>query len=65
MKLTDDTLLPARPAFRVAEVAELLGIPRASVYSHIRSGALPAVRIGATVLVRRSDLLALLDPEVA
>jgi len=60
----DESLIPAKPLFRVSEVAEILGIPRPSVYSHIRCGALPAVKLGATVLIPRSTLLALLG-EVA
>jgi len=56
-----EKLIPLRPAFRVAEVAELLGVARASVYSHIEAGHLAAVHLGKTVLVPRSALIALLE----
>jgi excisionase family DNA binding protein len=56
-----EELIPLRPAFRVAEVAELLGLARASVYSHIESGHLAAVYLGKTVLIPRPALIALLE----
>ena len=56
-----EELIPPRPAFRVAEVAELLGLPRASIYSHIEAGHIVAVRIGKTVLIPRPVLIALLE----
>ena len=56
-----EKLIPLRPAFRVAEVAELLGVARASVYSHIEAGHLAAVHLGKTVLIPRSALIALLE----
>lgn len=56
-----DELLPRRPTFRVAEVAELLGVAKASVYSHIGAGHLAAVHLGKTVLIPRWALVALLE----
>jgi excisionase family DNA binding protein len=56
-----DELIPMRPTFRVAEVAELLGVAKASVYSHVASGHLAAVHLGKTVLIPRSALIALLE----
>jgi excisionase family DNA binding protein len=61
MSVKIEELIPIRPAFRVSEVAELLGLPRASVYSHIEAGHIVAVRIGKTVLVPRPALVALLE----
>lgn len=58
---TLDALVPAKPFFRVHEVAELLGVPRATVYSWARSGVLRVRKVGSAVLVARFDLLALLD----
>jgi excisionase family DNA binding protein len=60
-----EDLIPHRPAFRVAEVAELLGLARASVYSHIDAGHLAAVHLGKTVLIPRSALIALLEDKDA
>jgi excisionase family DNA binding protein len=47
----------ARPLTR-AEVAELLGIPRSTVYELARRGDLPARRIGRRWLFLRDRLLA-------
>lgn len=55
-----DPLIPGKPFLRVQEVAELLGVPRATVYSWARSGVLRVRRVGSAVLVARPDLLALL-----
>ena len=57
-----DTLVPDRPFLRVHEVADLLGVPRATVYSWARSGVLRVRKVGSAVLVARPDLLDLLDP---
>lgn len=43
---------------RPAEVAEALGIGRSKVYELIASGALPSVRIGASVRVPLGSLRA-------
>lgn len=56
-----DSLVPPKPFLRVHEVAALLGVPRATVYSWARSGVLPVRRVGSAVLVARPDLVALLD----
>lgn len=37
-----------RKAYRAREVAEILGVDINSVYDMVRSGVLPAVRIGET-----------------
>jgi excisionase family DNA binding protein len=41
---------------KVEDVANLLGVSRASVYESIRSGAIPAVRMGRRVLVPTYEL---------
>ncbi len=40
----------------VAEVAELLRVSTMTVYRLIRTGELPAVRVGRNYRVRRADL---------
>ncbi len=60
---TVDTLLPAKPFLRVYEVADLLGVPRPTVYSWARSGVLRVRKVGSAVLIARTDLLALLEKE--
>ncbi len=45
----------------VEEVAEALRIGRSAAYELVRSGGLPAVRIGRTIRVSRQALLAWID----
>jgi len=62
-----DALIPNKPFFRVHEVAEILGLPPATVYTWTRpeSGVLRASRPGGAVLIARPDLVALVEQEVA
>lgn len=48
----------------VAEVAELLRVSTMTVYRLIRSGDLPAVRVGRNYRVRRGDLDTYLEEQV-
>lgn len=48
----------------VAEVAELLRVSTMTVYRLIRSGELPAVRVGRNYRVRRGDLDGYLQEQV-
>jgi excisionase family DNA binding protein len=50
-----------RLAYRVNEAAELLGISRSSIYVLFENGQLPFVKVAGRRLVRRSDLLELLQ----
>jgi excisionase family DNA binding protein len=45
-----------RPLLSPAEVAERLGVSRKSVYRLVRSGELPAVKIGHAVRVDPDEL---------
>jgi excisionase family DNA binding protein len=56
-----ETLIPDKPFLRVQEVAEVLGVPKATVYSWARSGVLRVRRVGGAVLVARPDLIAALN----
>lgn len=47
-----------------AEVADDLRVSTMTVYRLIRSGALPAVRVGRNYRVRRADLVAYLERQV-
>jgi excisionase family DNA binding protein len=58
-----EALVPDKPFLRVQEVAELLGVPRATVYSWARSGVLRVRRVGSAVLVARPDLMASLGED--
>ncbi len=48
----------------VAEVADLLRVSTMTVYRLIRSGDLPAVRVGRNYRVRRADLDEYLEQQV-
>lgn len=45
-----------RILMRASEVAEALGISRATAYSMMASGGLPTIRIGRSVRVPRAEL---------
>jgi excisionase family DNA binding protein len=47
----------------VAEVADMLRVSTMTVYRLIRTGELPAVRVGRNYRVRRGDLAAYLDQQ--
>jgi excisionase family DNA binding protein len=51
--------LPA--VLTVEEAAQVLRIGRGAAYEGVRAGEIPAVRIGRTIRVPRSRLLALID----
>ena len=44
------------PLLKGKEVAELLNISRSQAYNLMRTGAIPTIRFGRCVRVRRSDL---------
>ena len=50
-----------REYLRVAEVSAMLGVPAQTVYSWVRSGKLPARKIGAAVLIPLAQLRRVLD----
>lgn len=52
------------PLLTVAEVAELFRVSSMTVYRLIRSGELPAVRVGRSYRVTQQDLQAYLESQV-
>ena len=50
------TELLDQPLLYPADVAQLLGIPRSTVYELARAGRIPSVRIGRAVRFLRADL---------
>lgn len=40
----------------VTEAAEILGVSRTSAYELVRAGALPSVRLGRRIVIRRTTL---------
>jgi excisionase family DNA binding protein len=46
----------ARVGFRVSEVCEMLNVPETTVWGWIKSGALPATKIGGLWFVPRIEL---------
>jgi excisionase family DNA binding protein len=54
--------LPADKLFwTLEEIAELLGVTYQLIYRQVRTGALPAMRVGRVYRVRRADLEAYID----
>ena len=51
--------------YTVEEVARLLGISRGAAYTAVRTGVLPAVRLGRRWLVPRARLTEFLDGKAA
>lgn len=47
--------------YTVDQVAELLGLSRGVTYAHVRSGAIPAIRLGRRWLVSRERFHTWLD----
>lgn len=47
-------------AYRPAQVCDMLGMPRATLYELLRSGELKAIKVGRATYVRRADLEAYL-----
>lgn len=45
----------------VREASKLLGISKRSLYSYIEAGLFPAVRIGRRILIRKNDIMSLVD----
>jgi excisionase family DNA binding protein len=62
-----DPVLPHQPAesltLSVAEAAGLLGISRALAYDLVRTGDIPAIRLGRRLVVPRHALFDLLGPK--
>lgn len=52
-----------RLTYSVSEVAQLLGISRASAYTHVRTGEIPSITLGGRIVVPRRALEAMLDVE--
>ena len=53
-----------RQLLTAAEVAEQLRVSTMTIYRLIRSGELPAVRVGRNYRVREEDLVAYLEAQV-
>ena len=47
--------------YRISHLSRQYGLPRATLYSWIKSGVLPAVRVGDVLLVLRDDWGRFLD----
>lgn len=52
------------PLLTVGEVADHMRVSNMTVYRLIKSGALPAIRVGKNYRIRSSDLTAYLDASV-
>lgn len=50
-----------RLTYSVAEVAQLLGISRGSVYTYIRSGEIRSLTLGSRIVVPRRVIEELID----
>lgn len=58
---TRDTELMEREILTVEQAAESLQIHKVTVYKYIRSGLLPAAKLGKVYRIYRKDVEALLD----
>jgi excisionase family DNA binding protein len=57
-----DPGVPQAPlTLRVAQIVELLSVPRSTIYRWIELGVLPASRVQNVILVRSSDVEELLQ----
>lgn len=54
-------MIPAPRLLKVAEVAELLGVSRRTIYKWARSGVLPSVKIGGVLRFKPDAVTALID----
>ena len=54
-----------RLTYSVAEVAQLLGVSRGSVYNHIRTGEIRSITIGSRIVVPRRVIADLVNVEEA
>lgn len=45
----------------VREASKLLGISKRSLYSYIEAGLFPAIRIGRRILIRKNDIMSLVE----
>ena len=52
-------------AYSVPEVAEMLGISRASAYTYVRTGVIPSLQLGGRIVIPCRVLDELLDIKVA
>ncbi|MEU6701551.1 helix-turn-helix domain-containing protein [Pseudonocardia sp. NPDC046786] len=50
--------------YSVEQVAEMLGVARGVAYEQVRSGEIPAIRVGRRWLIPRNRFHAWLDGEV-
>ncbi len=48
----------------IPELASLLGVSRISVYNWVKTGRIPAVRVGRNYAIRQADARRLLSPEL-
>jgi len=51
----------ARRTYRVAEVVQSTGVPKATIYRWIAEGLLPAIRVNRVILIPARALDALLN----
>ena len=52
-------------AWTVPEAARRLGIKRSAAYAYVKSGVLPAIKLGGRLLIPRDAVLALVDKAMA
>jgi excisionase family DNA binding protein len=55
--------IPERLTYSVEEAAELLGVSRAFAYELVKRGIIPSLTFGRRVLIPRSGLHKLIDPD--
>ena len=54
----DESGIPAKPRYSVAECLELLGVSRKHFYAQVKAGRYKIVKDGSRTFMTRADLLA-------
>lgn len=53
---------PERKMYRPAEVREIYGMPRSTLYKHIKNGRLTKIKVGDSTYIAAADLDRLFTP---
>ena len=60
--MTRNHQVTERAVYTPAEVCELLGLARGTVYKRLKDGSIPSQKFGRRILISREAIRRLLDP---